>query len=49
MYSSPARAPKLQLAVGQPLTGGRWNHQKEVPRVQRQEACSEMVGGVQVR
>ena len=34
MYSSPlVRAPKLQIAVEQPLIGGRWNlPQKETPR-----------------
>ena len=31
--SSPARAPKLQLAVEQPLTGECWNHQKKIVEV----------------
>ena len=29
--SPPARAPKLQLAVEQPLKGGSWNHQERYP------------------
>jgi len=29
--NSPARIPKLQLAVEQPLRGGSWNHQERYP------------------
>ena len=39
MHSPPARAPKSQLAVDQPSTGGHWNlskKKKKIPHVQRQ-------------
>ena len=47
MHSSPpARAPKLQLAVEQPLTGGCWNPPKKDIHVQIQRRIlSKMVEG----
>ena len=44
--SPPARVPKLQLAVEQSLTGGRWNAiKKKIPHVQRQRSSHrKMVG-----
>ena len=57
--SPPVRAPKLQLAIKQPLTEGCWNppeedttrpKTKKKPHIQRQRRRgSEMVGGVQSR
>ena len=43
--SPPARAPKLQLAVEQPLTGGSWTHQKTIPHVQRRSHSDMVAGG----
>ena len=44
--SPPARAPKSQLVVEQPLTGDAGTHQKSIPRVQRQRrSYSEAVRG----
>ena len=45
----PARAPKSQLAIEQPLTGGCWNLQeKKIPHIQSQRrSCSETVGWAQ--
>ena len=47
--SPPMRAPKLQLAVEQPLTGGCWNPhtKKRYPMTKDKEEASEMVGGAQ--
>ena len=42
--SSPAKAPKSQLAVEPPLTGGRWNpseKKKKTPHIQRQEKLQQ--------
>ena len=47
--SSPARAPKLQLAVEQPLTGECWKPPKRIPHVQKQRSHSKMVVGVQTQ
>ena len=46
MYSSPpVRAPKLQLAVEQPLTGGHWNPpKKDNPHANTRKKPCEMVG-----
>ena len=46
MHSS-AQAPKSQLAIGQPSTGGRWNPpKKDTPRP-KTGSHNEMVGGAQ--
>ena len=47
--SSPARAPKLQLAVEQPLTGECCKPPKRIPHVQKQRSHSKMVVGVQTQ
>ena len=41
--SPPARVPKLQLAVEQSLTGGRWNaiKKKRYPMSKDKEAATE--------
>jgi len=38
--SPPVRAPKLQLAVGQSLTGGCWNTKKRYPRSKDEEEAA---------
>ena len=41
--SPPARTPKLQLDVEQPLTGGCWNplkKKKKLPHAQRKEKAA---------
>ena len=47
---SSARAPKSQLAVEQPLTGGCWNlPKKKIFHIQRQRRSpNEMLGGAQI-
>ena len=43
--SPPTKAPKSQLAVEQPLSGGCWNPPK-TPHIQRQRRShSKMAGG----
>ena len=46
--SPPARAPKSQLAVEQPFTGGYWNPPIMISHVQRQKRTwNKTVGGAQ--
>ena len=51
-HSPPARAPKLQLAVDQSLTGRFWNPQIKIPHIQIKEAtvryCSVMSDSLQL-
>ena len=45
---SPVRAPKSQLAIENPLTGGLWNSPEKDTRVQRQRrSYNKTVGGEQ--
>ena len=45
MCSSPARAPKSQLAVEPPLTGGCWNPtKKRYPTLKDKEEAAERDG-----
>ena len=43
--SPPARAPKLQLPVEIPSTGGCWNPPKEIPYVQGQKSSRSKTEG----
>ena len=36
----PVKAPELQLAVGQPSTGGPWNSPKKYPMSKDKEAAA---------
>ena len=46
--SPPAKAPKSQLDVEQPQTGGLWNlPKKDTPCPKTKKKLQEMVGGAQ--
>ena len=48
--SPPARAPKSQLAIEQPWTGGHWNlPKKDNPHPKTKRCSRKMVGGTQSR